>query len=390
VPCTIKDSHETLGIKSTGGTLGRKDYIPTRDAACVARVRAAGAIMMGKTNTPELTLSGMTTNLIYGKTHNPYKIGYQPGGSTGGGGSIIAAGGSPFDIGSDFGGSIRGPAHFNGITGLKPSTGRVPRTGHIIDYGGYFDPFQVVGPLARWVEDLELIGDLIRGPDYVDAAIVPAPWLNPRAVDLKKLRVAYYINNGSAKGPTPETAAAVKRAAGIFTAAGASVVEDCPAALIKESSDLRNALSSADGRAWVKRLLKKYGTTEVSPVISLADEPRSTTARFTELAELMDANRSKFLQWFGQYDLILAPVMQGPAEPWPDQPRAMQPDAANFGQTTVYNNTGWPGTVVRAGTSPDGLPIGVQLIAHPMREDVSLAAAYLVEAGTGGYQKPVI
>jgi len=390
VPCTIKDSHETLGIKSTGGTLGRKDYVPSRDAACVGRVRAAGAILMGKTNTPELTLSGMTTNLIYGKTYNPYKMGYQPGGSTGGGASIIAAGGSPFDIGTDFGGSVRGPAHLCGITGLKPSTGRVPRTGHIVDYGGYFDPFQVVGPLARWVEDLEMIGDLIRGPDYIDAAIVAAPWLDPKAVDLKRFRVAYYINNGSKTEPTPETAAAVKKAAGLFEAVGATVTEDCPADLIKESSDLRAALSSADGRAWVKRLLKKYGTTQVSPVISLDDEPQAGPAKFTEMAEQMDANRSKFLQWFEKYDLIIAPVMPGPAEPWPDDPKALKPEPGMVGHTPIYNNLGWPGAVVRAGTSPEGLPIGVQLIAHPMREDISLAAAYLVEKGTGGYQRPPI
>ena len=166
------------------------------------------------------------------------------------------------------------------------------------------------------------------------------------------------------------------------------MTEDCPADLIKESNDLRAALSTADGRAWVKRLLKKYGTTEVSPTTSLVDEPRATPAKFTELAELMDANRSKFLQWFEKYDLIIAPVMQGPAEPWPDQITATNPEPGNYGQTPLYNNLGWPGSVVRAGGSPDGLPIGVQMIAHPMREDISLAAAYLVEAGTGGYQKP--
>jgi amidase len=245
-----------------------------------------------------------------------------------------------------------------------------------------------VGPLARWVEDLELIGDIIRGPDYIDAAIVPAPWLDPKAVDLKKFRVAYYINNGSKIAPTAETAAAVKKAVGIFAAIGATVTEDCPAELIKESSDLRNALSTADGRAWVKRLLKKYGTTEVSPTTALDDEPRAGPGRFTELAELMDANRSKFLQWFDKYDLIIAPVMPGPAEKWPDQIKATAPSPGNYGHTPIYNNLGWPGAVVRAGGSPDGLPIGVQLIAHPMREDISLAAAYLVEAGTGGYQKP--
>lgn len=388
VPCTIKDSLETAGVRSTGGTTGRSEFIPSHDASVVARVRAAGAIVMGKTNTPELTLSGMTTNLMFGKTHNPYKLGHQPGGSTGGGASIIAAGGSPFDIGTDFGGSIRGPAHFCGITGIKPSTGRVPRTGHIVGYGGYFDAFQVVGPLARWVEDLELITPIIAGPDYLDAAIVPMPWSPASSVDLKQLRVVYYLNNGSAKPLTPETETAVKKVADLFRSLGVSVTEDCPKALIKESNDVRNAISTADGREWVKRMLRKYATTVVSPVISLADEPRADTPEFTRLAEALDANRSRFLGWFEPYDLLICPVNREPAQPWPDEPKAMPPDPGNYGYTTTYNNTGWPGTVVRAGTSPEGLPIGVQLIAKPFREDLSLAAAAFVEAGTGGYQKP--
>ena len=390
VPFTVKDSHDTAGLVSTGGTLGRKHFIPGTDATSIARLRAAGGIIMGKTNTPELTLSGRTTNLIYGRTENPYLAGYQPGGSTGGGAAIIAAGGSPFDIGTDFGGSIRGPAHFCGITGLKPSTGLVPRTGHIVGYGGFFDAFQVVGPLARWVEDLELITDIIRGPDYLDAAIVPAPWLDPKAVDLKKLKVAYYFSNGSKDAATPETIAAVKRSVAILEAAGLTCIEDCPTELHQESQELRNALSSADGRAWVRRLLEGYGTTQVSPVISLKDEPRADVERFTELAELFDANRSKLLQWMQGYDLVLAPVNRGPAEPWPDDLSASSSGSGNIGYTTTYNNTGWPGAVVRAGTSPEGLPIGVQILAGPFREDLALAAAYVLEAGTGGYQRPVL
>ncbi|WP_084615964.1 amidase [Solimonas flava] len=390
VPCTIKDSLATAGVRTTGGTLGHRRYVPKQDATAVARVRAAGAIVMGKTNTPELTLSGMTTNLIYGKTHNPYKYGYQPGGSTGGGASIIAAGGSAFDIGTDFGGSIRGPAHFCGITGLKPASGRVPRTGHIVDYGGYFDPFQVVGPLARWTEDLELIAAVIAGPDYIDAAIVPAPWLSPAQVDLKAMRIAYFVNNGSARAPTAETEAAVRSVAAQFADLGVEVVEDCPTALIRESNDIRQALSTADGRAWVKRLLKKYGTTQVSPVINLLPAPQAKTPEFTRLAEAMDANRSKFLQWFSSYDLIVCPVDRAPAQPWPAEPKAKAPEPGNYGYTPVFNNTGWPGAVVRAGTSPDGLPIGVQFIAKPMREDVALAAAAFIEATLGGYRKPTL
>ncbi len=390
VPCTIKDSHETLGVRSTGGTLGRKSYIPTRDATTVARVRQAGAIILGKTNTPELTLSGQTTNLIYGKTHNPYKLGYQPGGSTGGGASIIAAGGSPFDIGTDFGGSIRGPAHFCGITGIKPQFGRVPRTGHIVDYGGYFDSLQVIGPMSRWVEDLSLITPIISGPDYIDAAILPMPWTEPTKIDLKKIKVAYYIENGSERKCTPETVTAINRTVALFRDLGVSIEENCPTALIKESQQIRNALSTADGRSWVKRLLAKYGTTQVSSVIAMTSDPQCDTPEFTRLAEAMDANRTAFLQWVKPYDLVICPTNATPAEPWPDEPRWTPPPAGNYGYTATYNNTGWPGTVVRAGTSPDGLPIGVQLITKPWREDISLAAAYFVEAGTGGFVKPAI
>ena len=390
VPFTVKDSHDTAGLVSTGGTMGRKSFIPGQDATSIARLRAAGGIVMGKTNTPELTMSFKTTNLLFGATHNPYKHGYQPGGSTGGGAAIIAAGGSPFDIGTDFGGSIRQPAHCCGIAGLKPSTGRVPRTGHIVGYGGTFDAMQVVGPLARWVEDLEMLTDIIRGPDYLDAAIVPAPWLSPAAVDLKKIKVAYYTSNGSKDPATPETIAAVKRAVSILEAAGVTCIEDCPTALHRESQELRNALSAADGRAWVRRLLEGYGTKQVSRVVGLSQDNQCDVERFTELVEQLDANRSKFLQWFQSYDLVLAPVNPGPAEIWPDDLDASFYTPGNIGYTATYNNTGWPGAVVRAGTSPEGLPIGVQMLAPPFREDLALAAAYVVEAGTGGYQAPVL
>ncbi len=157
VPMTIKDSLDTAGIISTGGTKGRESFIPQQDATVVRRLREAGAILLGKTNTPEFTLSFETNNLIYGRTNNPYDTSRTPGGSSGGAAAIVAASGAPFDIGSDFGGSIRLPSHLCGIAGLKPSAGRVPRTGHIYPFGGVQDSFQQIGPLARYVEDLALI-----------------------------------------------------------------------------------------------------------------------------------------------------------------------------------------------------------------------------------------
>ena len=202
VPMTIKDSLDTAGVISTGATYGRQQYIPEKDATVVARVRAAGAILLGKTNTPEFTLGGLggistASNLLYGSSHNPYDLTRSTAGSSGGAGAVVAAGLAAFDIGSDWGGSIRGPSHNNGIAGIKPTSVRVPRTGHIVDYGGIFDLWQQLGPMTRRVEDLALITPIIAGPDFHDASCAPVPWADPAEVDLNKLRVAWIDDNGS-------------------------------------------------------------------------------------------------------------------------------------------------------------------------------------------------
>src|ERR1043165_4488456 len=193
VPITIKDSLDTEGVVSTGATVGRQQFVPKKDATVVGRVRKAGAILLGKTNTPEFTLGGLTgistaSNLLFGGSHNPYDLTRSTSGSSGGAGAIVAAGGAAFDIGSDWGGSIRGPSHNNGIAGIKPTSVRVPRTGHIVGYGGVFDLWQQLGPMCRRVEDLALITPILGGPDFSDAACAPVPWADPAKVDLKKLR----------------------------------------------------------------------------------------------------------------------------------------------------------------------------------------------------------
>jgi amidase len=193
----------------------------------VARLRAAGAILLGKTNTPELTLSGRTSNLVYGVTRNPHNVNHSPGGSSGGAAAIVASGGSPFDIGSDFGGSIRYPAHACGIAGLKPTTGCVPRTGHIVDYGGMFDSFQQVGPLARRVEDLITILPIISGPDDIDAAIVPMTLGDPASASRRDLRIAFYASNGIEE-PTADVQQAARTCATLLADAGARTTEARP------------------------------------------------------------------------------------------------------------------------------------------------------------------
>jgi amidase len=387
VPMTIKDSLDTVGVITTGGTKGRASYVPQEDATVVARLRAAGAILLGKTNTPELTLAGETNNLLYGQTNNPYDLARTPGGSSGGAGAIIAAGGSPLDVGSDTGGSIRMPAHFCGITGIKPTSGRVPRTGHVVPFGlGAVDALTQNGPMARFVEDLALTLPIIAGVDWYDPAIVPMPLGDPRAVELRQLRVAMHTDNGI-KTPTPEIIAAVQTAAAALVDAGLTVVEDRPAALPR-AADLANDLSSADGRAWTRRLLARAGTTELHPWLQRRIEEAQAfdVADFTALLEHVDIFRSEMLTFLRQYDVILCPVCAFPA---PRHGATMDPDVRKgFSYTGAYNLTGWPGAVVRAGTSPEGLPIGVQVVARPWREDVALAVAQQLETALGGWQRP--
>jgi amidase len=387
VPMTIKDSLDTAGVISTGGTKGRATYMPREDATVVARLRAAGAILLGKTNTPELTLAGETSNLVYGQTNNPYDLARTPGGSSGGAGAIIAAGGSPFDIGSDTGGSIRLPAHFCGITGIKPTSGRVPRTGHVVPFGlGAVDSLTQNGPMARFVEDLVLILPIIAGVDWRDPSVVPMPMGNPQGIHLRGLRVAMHTDNGI-KTPTPETMTAVRAAADALADAGLSIAEQRPVALAR-AADLANQLSSADGRAWTRRLLGKSGTSELHPWLSrrLDEAEPLEVGDFTALLEEVDAYRSEMLSFFQHYDVILCPVCAFPAPP---HGTTMDPEMRlGFSYTGAYNLTGWPGVVVRGGTSPEGLPIGVQVVARPWREDVALAVAQQLETVLGGWQRP--
>ncbi|MCF8113070.1 MAG: amidase [Desulfotignum sp.] len=379
VPITIKDSFDTAGLISTGGTKGRSHVVPSKDATVVSRLRAAGAILLGKTNTSELTLSYGTDNLIYGRTNNPYDLLRTPGGSSGGAAAIVAANGSAFDIGSDYGGSLRFPAHCCGITTIKPTSGRVPRTGHILPFGGVLDSFQQIGPLARYVEDLSLVLPIISGPDHIDPGIVPMVYNDPGKVNLTNLKIAFHSDNGIIS-PSRETKNVVRKAGACLDEQGAIITEIRPNG-IEQSFDLMIALLSADGGASIKRLLKDADT-------------REHTLRWMELAEPIDVVqfdalimkwyrfRRTMLSFFKNYDVILCPVNAFPAM---RHGRAGD-DLKAFSYTMTYNMTGWPAAVVRGGTSPDGLPIGVQIVAHPGREDIALTVAAHIEKSLGGFQ----
>src|SRR5712672_2826105 len=192
VPITIKDTLETAGVICTGGTKGRANFVPKADATAVARLRAAGGIMLGKTNVPELAGALESDNLIYGRTNNPYDLTRTPGGSSGGESAIVAACGSPLGLGTDAGGSIRVPAHFCGLAAIKPTSGRVPRTGQFPMPLGARNPVFHVSLISRRVEDLALALPIISGPDFRDSTIVAMPLGDPNGVALAGLKLAFF------------------------------------------------------------------------------------------------------------------------------------------------------------------------------------------------------
>jgi amidase len=384
VPITIKDSFDTAGLISTGGTLGRRDHVPTTDATVVSRLKAAGAIVLGKTNTPELTLAYEANNLVYGMTRNPHDLSRGTGGSSGGAAAIVAACGSALDIGSDTAGSIRYPAHCCGVAGLKPTSGRVPRTGHIIGPGGLQQWLTTIGPIARSVEDLELALTIIAGPDEVDPHIVPVALTPSSQVDLRGMRAALFLDTPLAQ-TTPEVRTAVVRAADVLARAGVEVDETLMPEFDRPFSFFPQVFG-ADGAAGLERYLAYLGTREYSPQLQGAlqlNRPYAiTSAALLDLMMAIDQWRAEAQAFTQRYDLIVGPVAADvaplPVDDWTNPEVAWNPGI--FSYLVPFNFTGAPVAVVQAGISSTGLPIGIQCAARLWREDVALRAAAAIES----------
>jgi amidase len=389
VPMTVKDAWEVAGAPSTGGTLGRKSYIPERDATVIARMRAAGAIPIGMTNLPELSFAFESDNLVHGRTNNPYNLSRTPGGSGGGGAAAIAAGMSPIEIGADLGGSIRLPSHFSGIAGIRPTTGRVPMTGYFPPSIGWVSHFSAAGPMARTVEDLAVALPLIAGLDWVDSAVQDVPLRDWRAVSVKGLRVAVHTDNRIMPARA-DIAAVVMEAAGSLADAGAIVEPAIPTG-IEQCMGIFTGIANADAGESLRMLLANVGTLRTHALLdgalNMSREPRSAAFLHAMWAQV-DMYRSAMLSFLRNYDLILSPVNALPAI---EHGTCFREDIfPAFSYTAAHNLTGWPGAVVRCGTSTEGLPIGVQAVARPWREDVALAVAQHLETAFGGYQRPGI
>jgi len=393
LPITIKDSLDTAGIISTAGTQGRAQFLPERDAAVVAKLKAAGAIVIGKSNTPELTLHGFSESLVYERTNNPFDLERSPMGSSGGAGAIVAAGGSAFDIGSDTGGSVRIPAHVNGVCGLRPTSGRIARTGHIIDWKGFDQSLTTLGPLVRYVEDLELVLPLIAGSDGVDPFAYDLPIGDSRDVKVADLSFAFYTDNGVAR-PVRSIDDIVRRAAQRVASAGASVEERRPAET-EQALELLFDVLGADGGYTIHRILEESGTKEVAPYMAWAmqdpavfEKPGMSPRQFAAISERWNLVRSGMTRFFADNDVILCPASAIAAPTHEADMKHLEDTMLSY--TAIYSLTGWPVAVVRVGTSEEGLPIGIQIVGKPFRESVVLAAARFLEQEFGGFVPPVI
>jgi len=384
VPFSIKDSIELTGTVSTAGTLGRRDAAPsTADATLVARLRSAGAIPIAKTNLPDLLFAFETDNLLFGRTNNPYCTARTSGGSSGGEAALIAAGGSPMGLGSDCAGSVRLPAAFCGIAGLKPTTGRLPRTGHFPPSGGWIEALWQIGPMARHVEDLDLMMQLLSGADQIDASVVDMPFVPLEPAKLPDLRIAYYTDNGMA-APDASVASAVRAAANVLAAR-----EDRPCCL-EGAYDLEMKLLGADGGDALRAYLAGLGSTRLHPLLTgwldKLEPYRTDLAGFQNYWAEWDRYRAEVAAFLGSYDAIVCPAYTHAA--LEHGTSIADVNFRGFSHTMAYNLAGLPAAVVRCGESADGLPIAVQLVARPWREDVALAIAARLEREFGGWKPP--
>jgi amidase len=382
IPVTIKDSFDTVGIISTGGTTGRSRFVPSADATVVKRLRTAGAIILGKTNTPELTLSYETDNLIYGRTSNPFDLTRTSGGSSGGAAAILAVGGSPLDVGSDTMGSIRIPAHFCGIAGLKPTFGRVSRAGHIIPHGGVVGRMTHVGPMARFVEDLILLLPIISGSDPLDPEVVPVDLEDPSAVQLKSLKTVFFSENGKSK-PTADLVQAVQSAAKVLAAEGSPTEEKCLPGF-DVIDPILSVINAGDGGEYYQNLLRRYGTTRMHPdTVAILLGARSGVVsgrKYSEALQNWDKLKESALKFMDTVDLLICPPSSAVA------PKHGGTRGIDFSYSYLFNLLGWPAAVVRVGTTAEGLPIGIQIVGRPWKDHEVLAAALRIEKMLGGWK----
>jgi amidase len=408
VPMTIKDTLETAGMRTTAGFPPYAEHVPATDAVVVARLRAAGAIVFGKTNVPVLAGDWQSFNPVFGTTNNPWNVERTPGGSSGGSAAALAAGLTPLEVGSDIGGSIRVPAHWCGVYGHKPTHGILPCRGHVPGPpGALAEPdLAVVGPLARTAEDLELAVDLMAGPLPEDAAGWRLELPAPRKRRLQEFRVLAWLDDAD----YPVDASVRERLAAAvdsLRAAGVTVDEGSPAgfrlAPLAEcyqrllwpilmagypeetfqalAAHAASAPADADG---AMERMARFGTATHRDWLA-ADETRAQM-------------RAKLAPTFEDYDLWLMPVNQVSAighdhlEPMTARTLefagGVRPYVDLFAWISPATLLGLPATAMPAGLTAEGLPVGVQLAGPRLGDRTTMAFARLATGIVGEFQVP--
>jgi amidase len=393
LPVTVKSSIATRGLKCEIGSLLHEGEIPAQDAVVVARLRAAGALILGTTNCPEFLLAYETGNLLHGRTNNPWDLERTPGGSSGGESAAIAAGLSAAGLGSDSGGSVRVPAHFTGICSLKPTPGRIPGRGHLPPCVGPFQILGAIGPMARTIADVSLLFRTLSGQDPSDPASPPVALREPSLDELRTNTIGYFEDDGLAP-VTPETRAAVQAAASVLRDAGFLVEPFRPSTL--------EALRQLWGKFFVQCGALFYAPTiagrehQLSPIfnefLGFAEAlPPLSAAELLDAWAGLDLLRAKTLAEMSKFPVLLCPVASIPAfrhgeRQWIVEGRAVKYlDAVRH--TQWFNALAAPAAVVPVGRSPEGLPIGVQIVARPFEDEIALGIAAIVDAAFG-YRPP--
>lgn len=380
VPFSLKDAFATAGLRTTVG-FPPFDHVPQNDSTVAARLKAAGGNLIGKTNVAELLADYQTNNSIFGRTNNPWNTERTSGGSSGGAAAAVASGMVPFDIGTDLSGSVRIPAHFCGLFGLKPTENRVSLAGVVPDPHGSPRSVRImscVGPIARTVEDLALLYTLIAGPDRADTEVFPVPVEPMPELALKGLRIAFAptIPGFPAAANTRQ---AVETLARRLSNEGA-VVE--PAALPK--LDFMQELSSAG--ALISMMVGAFQPEENQPPTSLA--------QYLEALHRRDQSIVAWKQFFDSWDVLLCPVSMIAAFPHckPGTPLHVDDQEVSYwlvsAHTTIFNYTGHPAVVIPYQRDADGLPVGVQFVGKRWSESCLLAVAQAVSVLTGSFQRP--
>lgn len=398
VPCTIKESIGVEGMPNCAGVVARAEHRCERSSPVARRLLETGAILLGVTNTSELTMWVETENRVYGRTRNPYDPDRTAGGSSGGEGAAIGSGGSPIGLGTDLGGSIRLPAHFNGIFGHKPSLGLVPMTGHYPAAVGEAARMAVCGPMARRAEDLMPVLRAIAGPDGEDALVEDGQLGDPAAVPMEGLRVV--VSDSATLGPTgPELAGARERAAGALAALGARL-ERVRMRSMSRALEMYLATLSAAAGVTLRELLEEAGAEPPTWRTALRRRgPHTVATRVTltseRLAALVPARRKRrVLAAREAFAAELEAAIGDGVMLHPPAPGVAPRHGRTIGRLwwihpmIVFNLAGLPVTQVPLGLDRRGLPLGVQVAAGPGRDHVTIAVACALEQVFGGWTPP--